>query len=148
MTCEVCASAWPSSLEGFIGWMHFHGPPCWFLVREIYRRHLGITLPFDNVLEPQERWRALVQAGLVEWHSVEEGNEQPYDGVLLRTEHVDHIGLVIAPGRFLHVPRPEAGACAHPFARYREHGQRLRVYRHRLCWSPTHGVTRSSISIS
>ncbi|MGQ0568347.1 MAG: hypothetical protein ACT4P5_02265 [Armatimonadota bacterium] len=146
MRCELCTLL-PPTLDSLIGWRHFHGSaPCWWLVRETYRDHLGIRLSQSNVLKPRRQWRQLIQRGLIEWHRIALGSEEPYDGVLLRTEHVDHMGLVIAPGRFLHVPRPEAGVVVTPFTAYTDRGHRLWLYRHRSRWSPTPTAATSSTS--
>jgi cell wall-associated NlpC family hydrolase len=52
---------------------------------------------------------SLIAGEIAPWQPVALGEEQPFDGVLLRVgRSLSHIGLVVTPGRMLHVS--EGGA--------------------------------------
>lgn len=132
MSCTECAQL-PQVLEQLVGWRHFHGAPCWYLLREVYGQHLGLSLPVGNVLEPKDAWRRLIDEQLGNWVAVECPSR--YDAVLCRPPdeyaHVsDHIGIAIAAHAFVHFARPAAGVCLGPLARYRDAGWSVRAYRY------------------
>lgn len=111
MTCVDCAR-FPETLDALVGWRHVHeeeAPPCWWFVREVYRRHLGRVLPAENALEPRRRWRELIDAARQRYVAVEV--PEPYDLLLLRWGRIDHIGLFSAPGVMVHMMNPDAGVC-------------------------------------
>ena len=131
--CPECA-ALPADLAAIVGWRHFHTPAaCWELLRLVAQRHLGIVLPFENVLEQRRRWRELVAAGQgrfggVLWRRAA-APARAYDGVLFRFEATDHMGIALDGRRFLHVPRPEVGACLGEIARWAERAESWGIYR-------------------
>lgn len=101
MTCELC-DGFPATLEALVGWRHVHDEeaPCWFLVRLIYNRHLGLQLPHSNVLMPR-RQRELIDAHRAVWRPLEAPAR--YDVVLVRGRR-DHIGVAVSAEAFVHLP--------------------------------------------
>jgi cell wall-associated NlpC family hydrolase len=90
------------------------GVDCWGLVRLVYAERLGVALPsylagHDGVGRADaEAIARLVRGGLAidGWRAVPAGEERELDGILLRTfGHPMHMGVVLAPGRMLHVDR-------------------------------------------
>lgn len=129
--CAAC-TAWPGTLEALVGWQHFHdgAPACWWFVRETYWRHLGIALPYENVLLPRREWGRLIDAAAGKWVPVTD--PRPYDVVLIqrcRTVRVDHIGLYAGDDRVLHVPTRRAGVCRNRIGYFSEHDCTVQVYR-------------------
>lgn len=107
---------------------------CWELLRLVYSEQLGITLPSyaERGLDEDDRHAlaALICAERVVWQAVPAGAEQGGDAVLMRIAGEPmHIGVVVEPGRFLHVRRGHT-ACIES---YRTPQWRQRVegfYRH------------------
>jgi hypothetical protein len=105
--CERCAE-FPDVLEHLVGWRHFHTDAvCWELVWRVYRRHLGIRLPYENVLVPRAEWPGLIEAGKTLWQHVR--SPARYDLALMRGRSGDHIGLLLDAHTVLHVLSPAAG---------------------------------------
>lgn len=101
MTCELC-DRFPTTLEALVGWRHVHDqePPCWFLVRLIYDRHLSLPLPSSHVLR-SSRHRELIDAARRVWRPLEAPAR--YDVVLVRGKR-DHIGVAVSAEAFVHLP--------------------------------------------
>jgi cell wall-associated NlpC family hydrolase len=88
------------------------GLDCYGLVWLVYREQLGIDLPSfgeDYVTAADIREiAALIDDNLKPWREIPRGQEQPFDGVLMRElRQARHIGLVTQPGQLLHVSRGE-----------------------------------------
>jgi len=84
---------------------------CWGLIRHVYWHEYGIELPsytecYGSALEHAEV-TALIEYGRANWRVVTDPTEG--DLVILRL-HGDpwHVGLVVAPGRMLHIHRRTA----------------------------------------
>lgn len=92
----------------------FTGCDCWGLLRLVYSRRFGITLPafhdeYDTV-EDRTAIRELFDGHMPEylgdhgWHEVYPGEERPGDGVLMTLgSRPIHVGVVQHLGRLLHV---------------------------------------------
>lgn len=83
---------------------------CWELVRLFYREEFGIELPgyadeYAKLSRAEQREIAtLIRAERSEWQQVVD--ERRGDAVLLRiTGEPSHIGVVVEPGKMLHVFR-------------------------------------------
>ncbi len=87
----------------------FGGCTCWGLLHLIYREELGIELPTYSERYATAKDRSAVAALIAdskdeEWREVGAGDERTFDAVLLRTAGaLAHVGIVIDPGRMLHV---------------------------------------------
>ena len=81
------------------------GVDCWGLVRLVYAEQLGITLPsFDAGYDsPQDaRIEEMIARGREGWAKTQ--TPQPGDVVVLRIlGGLNHVGVIAAPGTFLHV---------------------------------------------
>ena len=85
------------------------GVDCWGLVRLVYAELAGIELPSYTEQYgcltgyPDLALAALIRAELPAWSPVASGEERALDGVALRMGVAEtHIGVVVAPGLFLH----------------------------------------------
>lgn len=127
--CPDCAR-FPADLEALVGWSHVHDlwAPCWWFVREVYRRHLGVALPIHNVLERRStvllaarhrfaRVRVFERYALVFVH--------PASGP-------PHVGLWLAPGEVLHLMNTAAGVCRSRLSDWQDRGA-VTCYR----WTPS-----------
>lgn len=88
------------------------GVDCWGLLRMVFRELRGIELPSYSeryVTGADRRAMARLIAGeLDDWHEVPAGQEQSFDGVLMREgKYPRHIGVVTQPGMLLHVEQGE-----------------------------------------
>lgn len=88
------------------------GCDCYGLVRLVLAELRGIDLPsfVENYVSATDRaaLARLIAGEIAPWQQVEFGQEQPFDGVLMRAGRcLSHIGLVVAPGRLLHVSEGE-----------------------------------------
>lgn len=104
----------PACFNRFVGlpWRDrgrdFSGVDCWGLLRLVYLHELGRDLPLhlDDYLSAADR-RAiadLVEGGLPDWQPIARGEEQSFNGVLIRCgANASHIGIVIYPGTLLHI---------------------------------------------
>lgn len=88
------------------------GVDCWGLVCLVYRECLARDLPsYDDryaTLDPAERAHrdALIAEGRARFEAVEPGAERAFDLALFASGgHAAHIGVVVEPGRMLHVQR-------------------------------------------
>jgi cell wall-associated NlpC family hydrolase len=113
------------------------GCDCWGLVVQVYRELRGIELPSysDRYVTGSDRkaMARLIAGGLDDWQEIPKGEEQTFDGVLMREGAFPrHIGIVTAPGMLLHVSdgetsrieRYRSGILANRivgFYRYRDH---------------------------
>lgn len=84
------------------------GCDCWGLLHLVYRELLGIELPSycDRYVSAADRkaMARLIGGELGDWVEVPEGQEQTFDGVLMREgRYPRHIGIVTVPGMLLHV---------------------------------------------
>lgn len=110
------------------------GVDCYGLLRLVYARELGVELPgFEGIgyCEGCDR-RALAEAidrFSTDWRPVPLAEALPFDAVRLRTCAPLHIGIVVAPPRFLHV---EAGvdSCIERWDSLRWKRRIFGVYRH------------------
>jgi cell wall-associated NlpC family hydrolase len=103
-------------LDAYIGipWAEhacgLEGSNCWGLLRLIYRDLRGIALPGydeDYASEGEQcALSALIARSRETWDLLAPGAEQTFDGVLMRDgRFVSHIGMVVTPGRLIHVQR-------------------------------------------
>lgn len=88
------------------------GCDCYGLLWLITRELRGVELPSfaDGYVTTSDREAiaSLIRDGIDQWELVPRGSEQTFDGVLMRGRRdLSHIGIVIAPGRLLHVDRGE-----------------------------------------
>lgn len=84
------------------------GCDCWGLVRLVTAELRGVTLPsyVERYVTAADRRaiESLIRGELAPWAIIAAGQEQPFDAVLMREGRVPrHIGLVVEPGRLLHV---------------------------------------------
>jgi len=97
------------------------GYDCYGLFRAVFRAGTGIELPSyaDDYLTAADRadTAQLIGAGLDDWLPVARRQERAFDGALLRIAGGLHIGLIIAPGRMLHMPESKASVIE-PLSRY------------------------------
>lgn len=112
------------------------GLDCWGLVVMVFRELRGIALPSyaEHYITGADRAEIarLIAGELEPWIEVAPGQEQRFDGVLMREgKYPRHVGLVTSPGQLLHVDQGETsrieryrqGALAHRvvgFFRYRD----------------------------
>lgn len=87
------------------------GCDCWGLVRLAFGYERGIVLPSYcrsySVGSGRAELAALITGeAAAYWREIEAGGEQSWDCVLMRDgREPSHIGLVVEPGRLLHVER-------------------------------------------
>jgi cell wall-associated NlpC family hydrolase len=86
----------------------FAGVDCWGLVHLVFASERGIALPsYADRYETAEDRRdvaGLIAGEIGRWDEIAEGQERPFDCVLLREgREPSHISLVVRPGRMLHV---------------------------------------------
>jgi cell wall-associated NlpC family hydrolase len=84
------------------------GCDCWGLVRMVMAQLASVQLPsYDEAYVTAADRRAidgLIAGELEPWSMITSGQEQTLDAVLMREgRFARHIGLVVAPGRLLHV---------------------------------------------
>lgn len=95
-------------LSAFVGLPYETPNGCWQLVRRVYAACLGLELPaYTTAAEglSREALATLIDSQRAAWRLVED--EQPGDVVLFRVLGAAcHVGIVQAPGRFLHVLHP------------------------------------------
>lgn len=111
------------------------GCDCWGLLWLVYREQRGIDVPSyseDYVTGADRKALSrLIADELEPWREVDAGSERPFDAVLMREgRFVRHIGVVMEPGRLLHV----SSGAASLIERYREGALKHRVvgfYRYR-----------------
>lgn len=129
------------SLDRFVGipWADkgrdVTGADCWGLLWLVMREMRGIALPSysDQYVTADDRRAldALIAGELSPWQEIERGAELPFDAVLMREgRFLRHVGLVVEPGRLLHVSRNSTSV----IERYREGLLKTRVvgfYRYR-----------------
>lgn len=104
------------------------GVDCWGLVFLINRAERGIELPSysDRYVTSADAKdiASLINGEMSPWREIEAGQEAPFDCVLIREGSFDrHIGLVVTPGRMLHVRRGHSSAIE---------SYRTGVWRHRV----------------
>jgi len=86
------------------------GVDCYGLVRLVWRNECGLELPsyvteYDSTMDRESIAQALASFGHErdEWIRIPLGQEQPFDGVLLRMLGFPmHVGVVVTPGVMLH----------------------------------------------
>lgn len=86
------------------------GVDCWGLVALVMRELRGVELPSyaEQYVTAADRaaMARLIAGRLDAWSMIVAGQEQPFDGVLMREgRFVRHIGIVTSPGRLLHVSK-------------------------------------------
>lgn len=113
------------------------GCDCYGLLCLVMRDLCGIALPsfagaYTTTADRAELAR-LIAGGLDPWRQVVFGQERTFDAVLMRAGRLlSHVGIVVAPGRLLHV---NEGSCS-VIERYRVPPLSHRVvgfYRLRAC---------------
>lgn len=113
------------------------GCDCWGLLWMAFRELRGVELPSyaERYVTGADRlaMARLIAGELDDWEEIRKGEEQPFDGVLMREGNFPrHIGLVTTPGLVLHVSSGEtsrieryrSGILANRvvgFYRYRDH---------------------------
>jgi cell wall-associated NlpC family hydrolase len=113
------------------------GLDCWGLLWIVFRELRNIDLPsyIESYVTGADRkaMSQLIAGELGDWQEVTKGQEQTFDGVLMREGTFPrHIGIVTAPGLLLHVSpgetsqiqRYRSGILANRlvgFFRYRDH---------------------------
>lgn len=113
------------------------GLDCWGLLHLCYRELRGIELPSysSRYVSGSDRkaMDRLIVGELDAWEEISTGQEQKFDGVLMREgRFIRHIGIITTPGMLLHVEAGEtsrieryrSGIFANRivgFYRYREH---------------------------
>jgi cell wall-associated NlpC family hydrolase len=90
------------------------GCDCWGLVCLVFRELRQVELPShaDGYVSISDAAAVggLIARGRLDWAEVPAGQERAFDGVLMRRfGQAYHIGLVVAPGRMLHV-NPESSS--------------------------------------
>jgi cell wall-associated NlpC family hydrolase len=88
------------------------GVDCYGLLHLVFRELRGIELPSHadryQTAADAAAIAALINDELDPWDEISPGDEQIFDGVLLREAgFVRHVGVVAAPGLVLHVERGE-----------------------------------------
>lgn len=111
------------------------GADCWGLVRLVYAELRGIDLPSyaEDYVSSTDRAAIadLIEGGLPAWERVPAGSEKLFDGVLMRVKRDEcHIGLVVAPGRVLHVENDKL-SCVEPYGSWRLAHRITGFYRYR-----------------
>lgn len=105
---------------------------CWGLFRAAFMAGKGIALPaYDeaySTAEDQAEVGAIVSGGLGDWVDVRRGTERAFDGAVMRLGGTLHVGLIVQPGRLLHVRRGATSAIE-PLMRFSTND--LKLYRHR-----------------
>lgn len=85
------------------------GVDCWGLVRLVLAERFGIEVPsyveeYGSTKERETIGAVIAREVQPPWVEVLPGQERPGDVVLMRRgRHPIHVGLVVAPGRMLHV---------------------------------------------
>jgi cell wall-associated NlpC family hydrolase len=86
------------------------GIDCYGLVWLVYRDVLGLALPglAGEAMDATERAEiaALINSGCAAapWRPIDPGTEREFDMVVFRRGKLEsHVGLVVAPGRMLHI---------------------------------------------
>lgn len=113
------------------------GLDCWGLLWIVFRELRGINLPSfaERYVTGSDRMAIarLIAGELDDWAAIPAGDEQAFDGVLMREgDFQRHIGIVTSPGMVLHVQSGEtsrieryrSGLLANRIAgfyRYRDH---------------------------
>lgn len=105
------------SLDRFVGipWVEkgrgFEGCDCWGLLRLVYLEECGVELPgygerYETVADRAALAELIAGAKFEQWSEIPAGTERAFDAVLIREgREQTHIGLVVTPGRCLHVDR-------------------------------------------
>jgi cell wall-associated NlpC family hydrolase len=106
-------TAW---LRNYVGLPKVHagrsreGVDCYGLIWLVYREVLGIQLPSyaGEALDLKEREEiaGLIAGGrlVAPWREVKDGSERPFDMAVFRRGTLEsHVGLVVGPGRMLHI---------------------------------------------
>jgi len=88
------------------------GVDCWGLVVRVFSELRGIALPSyaDHYATADDRvaLASLIKGELDPWDEIAAGDEQAFDGVLMKEAGFPrHIGIVTQPGMLLHVQRGE-----------------------------------------
>lgn len=104
------------------------GCDCWGLVRLVLERECGVVLPSycDQYLGQEDRvaLAELIAGELGPWCEIAAGSETTFDGVLMHEHGLPrHIGIVVDPGRVLHVERHKTSV----IERYRTGFMRHRI---------------------
>jgi len=138
--CAALAHPAGSPFDSFVGLAYAdkgRGPAydCWGLLWLVMRELRGVDLPSysDQYVTADDRaaLAVLIKGELDPWGEIAAGEEQPFDGVLMKEAGFPrHIGIVTQPGMVLHVQRGETSR----IERYRHGPLRHRIvgfYRYR-----------------
>jgi len=108
------------------------GLDCWGLFRLIQEEVFNIKQPsYDGAygsVREKEVVNALVEAWPDPWVEVPLGQERPGDGVLMYRLGEYHVGVVVGPGRFIHVEH--AGAVVEQYTALKHRRHLLGFYRY------------------
>lgn len=111
------------------------GIDCWGLVSLVFAELCGIALPSlagDYASHDDRQGIAdLIQGELPAWDHIKAGSEQPFDGVLMRSgRQACHIGMVVTPGKLLHVEDHRLSV-VEPYSAWRLAHRIIGFYRYR-----------------
>lgn len=118
------------------GGLDGHGCSCWGLVRMVLREQAGIDLPPHGTIEARDLDAIARQVGAErisgDWTEVPAGDERRLDVVLMSNginRAPTHVGVVIEPGRMLHVEAKTAAVIV-PLSRPMIAPRVIAIYRH------------------
>lgn len=111
------------------------GLDCWGLVRLAFAELRGIELPSlvgdYSSHEDRESIAGLIHGELPAWDHISAGSEKTFDGVLMRSgRQACHIGLVVSPGKLLHVEDKRLSV-VEPYGAWRLAHRVIGFYRYR-----------------
>ena len=118
------------------------GLDCWGLVVLSYKEDLGIDLPhFDTDYQDARQVKSIstiIERERIEWTEVPEGQEQPYDVILLREGAlVVHVGLIVKTGQFIAAERND-GVCLQRYPSPSNPNRVFGIYRHPVMVARAH----------
>lgn len=107
---------------------------CWGMARAVWQEQFGLDVPSYAegyaTTNDREEIAALIRGALGPWRPVALEEARAGDGLLLRMQGEPmHVGVIVAPGRFLHVIQG-ANACLDDYRRPQWARRVLGVYRH------------------
>lgn len=126
MICAECEK-FPGTLQELVGWRHFHGTaPCWWLVKEVYARHLNIALPVGNLLATRDKWASLVDEHVNEWRRVD--SPAAYNLLLMMLPWGEHIAICDSDGSVVHYFTEKSGVVRTPAMRLEKYARGYFAY--------------------
>jgi len=133
-SCTTPIPPWVARFVGIPFVAHgrdYDGCDCWGLLRLVWRDAFGWEAPLHDgpSWEPgtsADEISAIITRESARYPQIEPGSEKEGDGIVLRMRGGDmHIGVVVTPGRMLHVEE----ACATVVEDYRRPAWRHRIVR-------------------